>query len=258
MEQPTRRTRDEEPARQRRLNGKAIEPGADHGAGNRGAPRGARAHKQPDSASDARQRNAAAKLATRSRLPSEPTFKSGLFRVSFFGAVFLRDAVAAFPAAAVVGGCGTAAANFVEPCGVHRWTLRRFLRHPSWELAANIVGKIVGGCGIAAAAFVWKIIGTCGNGRWRVVDQPLTPVRGRASLPFSWARHLRHVPAFVPVCGTFPHHIGDQPGEHFAEHSTRKTAISLAAFAAPPFGLPPFLLVEQTCEHALNGGVTLF
>ena len=54
-EQPTRRTRDGEPARQRRLNGKAIEPGADHGAGNRGAPRGARAHRQPDMASDARQ-----------------------------------------------------------------------------------------------------------------------------------------------------------------------------------------------------------
>lgn len=60
----------------------------------------------------------------------------------------------------------------------------------SWKSAANVVGKIVGRCGIAAAAFVWKIVGTCGNGRWRVVDQPLTYVRGQASLPFSWARHL--------------------------------------------------------------------
>jgi hypothetical protein len=74
-EQPTRRTRDEEPARQRRLNGKAIEPGADHGAGNRGAPRGARAHKQPDSASDARQHGERESFPTRSRLPSEPTPK---------------------------------------------------------------------------------------------------------------------------------------------------------------------------------------
>jgi hypothetical protein len=50
-----------------------------------------------------------------------------------FLAVFLWDAVAAFYAATVVGGCGMAAANIVEPCGVHRWTLRRFLRHPSLE-----------------------------------------------------------------------------------------------------------------------------
>jgi hypothetical protein len=70
------------------------------------------------------------------------------------GAVFRWGAVAAFSAAAVVGGCGMAAANFVEPCGVHRWTLRRFLRHPSLELAANIVGKIVGRCGNFAATVV--------------------------------------------------------------------------------------------------------
>jgi hypothetical protein len=89
------------------------------------------------------------------------------------GAFFLWDAVAAFPAATVVGRCGMAAANIVEPCGVHRWTLRRFLRQrfvgASLELAANIVGKIVG---------------RCGNSRWRVVDQPLTHVRGQASLLF--------------------------------------------------------------------------
>jgi hypothetical protein len=79
----------------------------------------------------------------------------------------------------------------------------------SLKPAANVVGKIVGRYGIF-----------CGNGRWRVVDQPLTLVRGQASLPFSWARHLRRVPAFVPVGGTFPHQIGDQPGNHFVEHST--------------------------------------
>jgi hypothetical protein len=145
-EQPTRRTRDKEPARRRRLNGKAIEPGADHGAGNRGAPRGARAHKQPDSASDARQRNGRESFQTRSRLPSEPTSKSGLFRVSFAGGF------------SVGRSCGISAARFVEPCGNPRWTRRRFLRHRSLELAANIVGKIVGRCGIF-----------CGNGRWRVV-----------------------------------------------------------------------------------------
>jgi len=69
---------------------------------------------------------------------------------------------------------------------------------------------------------------------------------------------LHGVPAFVPVCGTRPHPIGDQPGNHFAEHSTRKIAISLAALAAATIGLPLFLLVEQTCEHALSGFLTLF
>lgn len=102
------------------------------GRSNRGAPRGARAHKQPDSASDARQHNAAAKLATRSRLPSEPTSKSGLFRVSFGGG-FSAGHGGGVPAAAVVGGCGISAARFVEPCGNHRWTLRRSLRQRSWE-----------------------------------------------------------------------------------------------------------------------------
>ena len=144
-------------------------------------------------------------------------------------------------------GCGIPAADIVEACGVHRWTLRRFLRHPSLKLAANIVGKIVGRCG-----------NFCGNGRWRVVDQPLTHVRGQASLPFSWARHSRRVPAFVPVCGTFPHQIGGQPGEGLAEHSTRQTASGLTAFSWAAFGLPPFLLVEQTCEHATSGFLTHF
>lgn len=117
-----------------------------------------------------------------------------------------------------MGGCGISAARFVEPCGNPRWNFAATVVGTSWKSAANVIGKIVGRCGINAATFVWKIVGTCGNGRWRVVDQPLTPVRGQASLPFSWARHLRRVPAFVPVCGTFPHPIGDQPGEHFAEH----------------------------------------
>jgi len=68
----------------------------------------------------------------------------------------------------------------------------------------------------------------------------------------------RRVPAFVPVCGTFPHQNGDQPGDYFAEHSTRKTAISLAAFSAAAFGLPLFLLVERPGEHALSGFLTHF
>jgi hypothetical protein len=57
---------------------------------------------------------------------------------------------------------------------------------------------------------------------------------------FHGAKHLRRVPASVPVFGTRPHQIGDQPGNHFAEHSTRKTAISLAAFSEAAFGLPLF------------------
>jgi hypothetical protein len=69
---------------------------------------------------------------------------------------------------------------------------------------------------------------------------------------------LRRVPAFVPVCGTFPHQIGDQPGDGFAEHSTRKTAISLAALAAAAFGLPLFLLVERPGEHPASGLLTHF
>jgi hypothetical protein len=68
----------------------------------------------------------------------------------------------------------------------------------------------------------------CGNGRWRVVDQPLTHVRGQASLPFSWARHLpprpgvrsglRNIPAsnwrsaWQPFRGTFDAQNCDQPG----------------------------------------------
>jgi hypothetical protein len=83
-------------------------------------------------------------------------------------------------------------------------------------------------------------------------------IRGQASLPFSWARHLRRVPAFVPVCGTFPRQIGDQPGNHFAEHWTRKTASNLAAFSPAALGLPPFLLFERPGEHALSGSLTHF
>ena len=98
----------------------------------------------------------------------------------------------------------------------------------------------------------------CGIGRWRVVDQPLTLVRGQASLPFLGCAVRGSVPAFVPVCGTRPHQIGDQPGNHFAEHSTRKTAISLAAFSTAAFGLPLFLWVEQTGEHASSGLLTHF
>jgi hypothetical protein len=67
---------------------------------------------------------------------------------------------------------------------------------------------------------------------------------------------LRRVPAFVPVCGTFPHQIGDQPGDGLAEHWTRKIAISLAAFPAPSFGLPPFLSVERPGEQAASGFLT--
>jgi len=50
--------------------------GAVTGASNRGAPRGARAQRQPDLASDARPRNGRESFPTRSRLPSEPTSKS--------------------------------------------------------------------------------------------------------------------------------------------------------------------------------------
>jgi hypothetical protein len=52
--------------------------------------------------------------------------------------------------------------------------------------------------------------------------------------------------------------MGDQPADYFAEHSTRKIAISLAALAAPSFGRPLFLLVERPGEHALNGFLTHF
>jgi hypothetical protein len=52
--------------------------------------------------------------------------------------------------------------------------------------------------------------------------------------------------------------MGDQPDDGFTEHSTRKTAISLAAFAAAALGLPLFLLVERPGEHALNGFLTHF
>lgn len=161
------------------------------------------------------------------RLPSEPTSKSGLFRVSFWGG-FPVGRSCGIPAAAVVGGCGISAARFVEPCGNPRWTLRRCcgIRRwnfaatvvgTSWKPAANVVGKIVGCCGIF-----------CGNGRWRVVGQPLTLVRGQASLPFSWARHLpprpgvrsgwRNIPAsngrstWQPFRGTFDAPNCDQPG----------------------------------------------
>jgi hypothetical protein len=66
------------------------------------------------------------------------------------------------------------------------------------------------------------------------------------------------VPAFVPILGTRPHPFGDQPGDGLAEHSTRKTAISLAAFSPAAFGLPLFLLAERPGEHALSGGLTHF
>jgi hypothetical protein len=52
--------------------------------------------------------------------------------------------------------------------------------------------------------------------------------------------------------------MGDQPADYFAEHWTRKTAISRTAFAAPSFGLPLFLLVERPGEHALSGFLTHF
>jgi hypothetical protein len=52
--------------------------------------------------------------------------------------------------------------------------------------------------------------------------------------------------------------MGVQPGNHFAEHLTRQTAISLAALAAAAFGLPPFLLAKRPGEHAATGGLTLF
>jgi hypothetical protein len=52
--------------------------------------------------------------------------------------------------------------------------------------------------------------------------------------------------------------MGDQPGDGLAEHWTRKTAISLAAFPAPSFGLPLFLSVERPGEHALSGFLTHF
>jgi hypothetical protein len=157
-EQPTRRTRDGQPARQRRLNGKAIEPGADNGAGNRGAPRGARAHKQPDLASDARQRNRRESFPTRSRLPSEPTPKCGLFRVSFGGRFFCGTRLRHFlrrrslaAAAKIVGTCGNGRGNIVDACGKlrweNRWTLRRLLRRPSLELCGNGRWRVVGFCG---------------------------------------------------------------------------------------------------------------
>jgi hypothetical protein len=66
------------------------------------------------------------------------------------------------------------------------------------------------------------------------------------------------VPAFVPVGGTRPHQIGGQPGNHFAEHWTHKTAISLTAFSAGAIGLPLFLLVERPGERALSGFLTHF
>jgi len=67
---------------------------------------------------------------------------------------------------------------------------------------------------------------------------------------------LRRVPAFVPVCGTRPHQIEDQSDDGLTEHWTRKTAISLAAFAAAAFGLPLFLLAGRPGEHAASGFLT--
>jgi hypothetical protein len=52
--------------------------------------------------------------------------------------------------------------------------------------------------------------------------------------------------------------MGGQPADYFAEHSTRKIAISLAAFSAAASGLPLFLLAERPSEHALSGFLTHF
>jgi hypothetical protein len=74
--------------------------------------------------------------------------------VNLHGFVPVCGTSAAHLVGPVVDRCGISAARLVEPCGNHRWTLRRFLRHPSWELAATIVGKIVEACGIFAATVV--------------------------------------------------------------------------------------------------------
>jgi hypothetical protein len=44
-------------------------------------------------------------------------------------------------------------------------------------------------------------------------------IRGRASPPFYGCAERGSGAAFVPVFGTRPHQNGDQPGNHFAEHS---------------------------------------
>jgi hypothetical protein len=97
----------------------------------------------------------------------------------FFAAVNLHGfvPVGGTSAAHIVGDCGMAAARIVEPCGNASLDAAAFL-------AASVVGKIVGRCG-----------NFCGNGRWRVVDQPLTLVRGQASLPFFMGQ------AFAPRTG---------------------------------------------------------
>jgi hypothetical protein len=47
--------------------------------------------------------------------------------------------------------------------------------------------------------------------------------------------------------------MGDQPGDYFAEHSTRQTTISRAALAAPSFGLPLFRWAEHFGGAASSG-----
>lgn len=122
---------------------------------------------------------------------------ASLFRVVFFGGF------------SVGRGCGIS-------CGGGRWRLR----HASLKLAASIVGR----CGIVAATVRWRIVGTCGklrwenrwtlrrslrqpslelcdNGRWRVVGQPLTLVRGQASPLFSLCpTRVQSAAALWPGC----------------------------------------------------------
>ncbi len=98
-----------------------------------------------------------------------------------------------------------AAANIVGKivgrCGIFCGNGRGWLRHTSLTLAASIVGR----CGVSCGNGRWRVVGTCGklrwenrwtlrrslrqpslelcgNGRWRVVGQPLTHVRGQASV----------------------------------------------------------------------------
>ncbi len=79
------------------------------GRSNRGAPRGARAHKQPDSASDARQRNKRESFQPRADCQVNQLLKAGLFRVSFWDGF------------SVGCGGGISAADIVEACGNFRW-----------------------------------------------------------------------------------------------------------------------------------------
>jgi len=127
---------------------------------------------------------------TRSRLPSEPTPKCQSFPGGFFWRFFCGTRLRHFMRRRSLA----AAARIVETCGVHRrtlrhccgngslahrwenrWTLRRSLRQPSLEL--------------------------CDNGRWRVVGQPLTLVRGQASPLFSLCpTRVQSAAALWPGC----------------------------------------------------------